>query len=121
MKPKPNRLGMYADLRPILDAALLHGGGTYECADHGQAVHWRQRAYQFRKLFAELYGLREFSIYDKIIMPRVPPESSTVTIRIREAAGTFTPAGDPIAEPLMGDDLFDEAAALAARLEKGEP
>ena len=42
---KSNRLGMYADVREVLDSALSHGGGEYQLATHGMAVHWRQRAY----------------------------------------------------------------------------
>lgn len=117
MTKKPaNRLGMYADVRSILDQAMAAGGGSYELSTHGQAVHWRQRAYRFRKLYAEIIGADETSPYDSIIMTRVDPESSTVNISIRRLTGTFTPASEPIFIPQVGDDLFDMAQELAAKL-----
>lgn len=119
-KPKPNRLGMYADVRVILDAALAAGGGAYQCPDYGTAVHWRQRAYQFRKLYAETLGGRP-SEYDIILMPRIPADSSTVTIRLRQQVGVFLPTSSPV-EPIVADNLFDddllgEALSFASKLE----
>jgi hypothetical protein len=108
---------MYADIRAILDAALSAGGGSYECGTHGQAVHWRQRAYRFRKLFAETLGLSRESEYDCLVMPRVEPDSSVVTIRLRKQVGVFVPSGEPTADIIFGDPLFEEAEALARRLE----
>jgi hypothetical protein len=109
---------MYADLRPILDACLAHDGGTYVCADHGQAVHWRQRAYQFRKLFAELQGSMSESPYDVIVMPRIPDDSSTVVINIRKQIGDFTPRNvDATSVEIPLDvELLEEAEALARQL-----
>lgn len=116
-KPRSNRLGMYSDVRAILDAALAAGGGEYECATHGEAIHWRQRAYRFRKLFAETIAPRE-SHYDSIVMPR--PQESIVRITVRQQVGVFRPA-EGQAPPVFDDDpLADAAAALAAKIEKGE-
>lgn len=118
-RPRSNRLGMYADVRQILDAALQSGGGSYECPDHGQAVHWRQRAYRFRKLYAEILGVDEESVYDCIVMPRIEQDSATVMIKVRRQVGRFTPSEDgpsPVAP--LPDELFDVAAELAAKLEK---
>lgn len=114
-----NRLGMYADVREVLDVALRHDGGQYNCAAHGDAVHWRQRAYRFRKLFAQLNGEKKESPYDVIVMPRIPDDSSTVVIKIRRQVGLFVPnSAEPTGGDIfMDDELFDEAAALAARLE----
>jgi len=119
-KPKSNRLGMYADVRQILDAALAAGGGTFECDTHGAAVHWRQRAYRFRKLFAETLGLNKESPYDIIVMPRIPEDSSTVHITIRRSIGTFKPleGGRPF-QPVM-DELDEAAAEIAAKIERGD-
>src|SRR5688500_11281290 len=94
---KSNRLGMYADVRAVLDAALEHGGGTFKCADYGHAVHWRQRAYKFRKLFAEMLGPRAMSPYDVLVLPRLADGASEVIINIRQSGGVFTPANDGLA------------------------
>lgn len=117
-----NRLGIYHDVQEILDAALSAGGGTYTCATHGQAVHWRQRAYKFRKLYAEIHGARASSQYDRLTLPRIEPGSSEVLIHYRQHVGTFTPAESTAAFPdiLTGDELLDEALRLAASLE-GDP
>lgn len=115
-KPRSNRLGMYDDLRPVLDAALEHGGGMYECATHGDAIHWRQRAYRFRKLYAEVHGLKNSSKYDVLMMPRIPDDSSTVIIQIRKPVGVFVP-NESRTDFVSTDPLFEEAEALARRLE----
>lgn len=116
-RPRSNRLGMYADVRQILDAAQSAGGGSYECGTHGQAVHWRQRAYQFRKLYAEVLGLDEESPYDSIVMPRVREDSSVVTIQLRKQVGVFVPTNEPAPDHVVMDDpLMDIAAALAAKI-----
>lgn len=117
---KSNRLGMYADVREVLDAALAHGGGEFTCLTHGLAVHWRQRAYQFRKLYAETLGPKAMSQYDCLVLPRLAEDSTTVVIRVRQIAGVFTPAGPPVTPPAFeDDDLLDVAAALAKRIDEG--
>ena len=114
-KPRSNRLGMYDDVRQILNATLGAGGGSYECGTHGQAIHWRQRAYRFRKLYAETLGLTKESPYDKIVIPRVPLDSSTCILQLRKQVGTFTPSGE--STPFFDDDpLLEEAEAIAKRL-----
>ena len=106
---------MYEDIRTILDATLASGGGVYDCTTHGQAIHWRQRVYRFRKLYAETLGLTKESQYDRIVIPRVPPESSTCVLQMRKQVGTFTPSFD--AEPYLdADPLLEEAEAIARRL-----
>lgn len=117
--PAPNRLGIYHDVREILDAALAAGGGTYTCESHNKAIHWRQRAYRFRKLYAEVHGAKSASLYDRLTMPRIAPEENFVRIILRQQMGVFTPlAGGTPADILTGDDLLDEALALAKRLEE---
>jgi len=113
---KANRLGMYADIRSVLDAALAAGGGTFTCESHGAAVHWRQRAYKFRKLFAETLGPRAMSPYDVLVLPRLDASSCEVIIGIRQTAGTFTPANDGLA-PTTNDDLMEAAEAVRRRIE----
>lgn len=113
---KANRLGIYADIRAVLDAALEHGGGTFTAPDHGAAVHWRQRAYRFRKAFAETLGPRAMSPYDVLVLPRLAADSSEVVINIRQTGGTFTPANDGLA-PTSNDELLEAAENLRRRLE----
>lgn len=111
---KANRLGMFADVRFVLDQALEHGGGTFTCASPGAAIHWRQRAYKFRKLYAETLGPRAMSPYDVLVLPRLAPEATTVEIKIRQHAGTFVPANEPV--PVTEDELMSEALELARKL-----
>lgn len=113
---KANRLGMYADIRAVLDSALASGGGTFRCDSHGAAVHWRQRAYRFRKLYAETLGLRAMSPYDVLVLPRLPEDGCEVVITIRQTAGVFTPANDGQA-PTSNDELLEAAEELRRRLE----
>lgn len=116
---KSNRLGMYADIREVLDGALAAGGGTFTCASHGAAVHWRQRAYRFRKLYAETLGPTRMSPYDVLVLPRLAHDSCEVMIVIRQTAGVFTPANDGLA-PTSNDELLEEAMALRRRLESNQ-
>lgn len=113
---KSNRLGMYADIRSVLDAALSAGGGTFRCDSHGAAVHWRQRAYRFRKLYAETLGPRAMSPYDVLVLPRLPDDSCEVVITIRQTAGVFTPANDGQA-PTSNDELLEAAESVRRKLE----
>ncbi len=125
-KTQANRLGMYDDVRAVLDAALQSGGGEYVLPSHGLAVHWRQRAYKFRKLYAQTLASGDdfaMSPYDRLTMPQLPDDSSTVVINVREAVGTFTPNREPYAPqeiPTQGDELFDVAKELAAKIKGGE-
>jgi hypothetical protein len=120
-RPRPNRLGMYSDVREILDAALRANGGNYKLATHGQAVHWRQRAYKFRKLYAEVHGDHRESPYDALTLPTVPSDSSTVMIRVITKQGTFEPNEEPATFPndleLFTDDLQEVADEIAKKLE----
>lgn len=113
-RPAPNRLGMYADIKEVLDAALASDGGTYHLPTHGKAVHWRQRAYRFRKLFAETIPAGQPSPYDKLVLKKVPPNSATVRIVLREIEGTFQPNREAAAP--LEDDLLSEALKLAEEL-----
>lgn len=116
---KANRLGMYADIRAVLDAALAAGGGTFSCETHGAAVHWRQRANQFRKHYAEVLGPKAMLPYDMLIFPRIGPDSCEVTIKIRQIAGVFTPAINDVQVSTSNDALLEAAESLRRRLEGG--
>jgi hypothetical protein len=111
------RLGMFADVKEILDAALAANGGTYNLPTPGAAVHWRHRAYTFRKKFAESLPANTLSPYDRLTLPRLEKGQTEVHIVVREAAGTFTP-NETAAPP--SDDLLDEALALAEKLNQGD-
>ena len=125
-KTVANRLGMYDDVRQILDAALTSGGGSFELPSHGLAVHWRQRAYKFRKLYATTLASDDsfsMSPYDRLTLPQIPDDSATVVINVREVIGTFTPnrePNEPTAVPVPGDELFDVAKSIADKIKEGE-
>lgn len=124
-KTQANRLGMYDDVRQILDAALASGGGEFVLPTHGLAVHWRQRAYKFRKLYAEILAADKslaMSPYDRLTLPQIPDDSFTVVINVREVIGTFTPNREPYAPaeiPVPGDELFDVARDIAKKIQGG--
>jgi hypothetical protein len=105
---KSNRLGMYADVRSVLDSALESGGGTFKCADYGSAV-------RFRKLYAETLGPRAMSPYDVLVLPRLAPDADEVVINIRQTSGVFTPAHEGLA-PTSNDELLEAAESLRRRL-----
>lgn len=120
-----NRLGMYDDVRQVLDAALASGGGKFVLTTHGQAVHWRQRAYKFRKLYATTLSSDDsfsMSPYDRLTLPQIADDSATVVINVREILGEFQPNREPYAPldvAVPGDDLFDVAKAVADKLRQG--
>lgn len=118
-KVRPNRLGMYSDVKVILDEALKYGGGTYELASHGQAVWWRQRAYTFRKLYATTIHPQP-SPYDTLTFKKIPDDSATVVIGIGQQRGIFRPPTSvvplPVREDQGEDELMKEAADTARRL-----
>jgi hypothetical protein len=112
---RPSRLGIYADLQPVLDAALAAGGGSYTLATRGDAVHWRQRAYKFRIAYAREHGTP--NRYDALLLRRIPPAGSpddnVVTIEVRQATGLFTPS---VTRAPQADALTADALAIAKRL-----
>ena len=113
MTSRSNRLGQFSDVQEILDAALEAGGGEYKLDNYGQAIHWTQRAYKFRKMFAA-HIAPEPCPYDRLVMPRIAPGSSTVIIKLNKPKGVFTPK-KPVAKApdfseaqnlLDSDDIF---------------
>lgn len=122
-KPRPNRLGMYSDVQQVLDAALASDGGEYVLDTHGKAIHWRQRAYKFRKLYAEILGPNTQSPYDAIIIRRPVEGSGKLILDIRRLEGEFRPTNPPTDfNPSLPeeDDLLGIAEGLARKLEEGE-
>lgn len=112
-------LAMYSDIQKVLDAALASRGGIFQTGAHGTAVHWRQRAYQFRKLYRDKVN-QENSPYDTLTLKKVEPESSEVHIRIIETPGEFIPANleeKVITQIVVDDDpLLAEAREIAANI-----
>lgn len=124
MRTKVNSLTIYEDVKEILDAAVMAGGGTFTLDSHGAAVHWRQRAYKFRKAFRETTTR---SVYDRLTLPQVAKDSCDVIIRVMEQKGTFTPTSNPVmvaqtSEPMTPEEdvLLAHAKALAADID-GDP
>jgi len=125
-------LAMFEDVKEILDQALASGGGEVTLASPGQAVRWRQRAYQFRKL---MRGKVDYSIYDRLTLNKLEDGSAVVTIKVIQQAAVFAPAADGIPvklpEPTLKkpsarlrkvattDDLQEAADAIAEKL-KGD-
>lgn len=120
-RPKSNRLGMYADIQEILDAALAHSGGSVECPSNSAALKWRHRAHAFRKLYAELLGPSKLSKYDRLTFPNIPSNSSTVIIKmIGDQNIKFTP-NVPEPQPISDEDEISlAAAAIAKAIDEGE-
>lgn len=96
-KPANQRLGLYTDVRAVLDAALAAGGGSVTLPTHGDAIHWRHRAYKFRKVYAETSPL---SPYDALTMPKIPKDSCVVEIKKTAPPAVFTPAEGETPLPL---------------------
>lgn len=109
---KSARLGQYDDVRTILDVALSTNGGEVELPTHGEAVHWRQRAYRFRKLFAETISAN--SPYDKLSFPRIEEGSRKVLIKVGVTKAVFTPANS-VAAPIDESDPHLQASLAIAR------
>jgi len=129
-RPVSNRLGMYDDIRTVLDAALKSGGGIFRANDsfgqpsHGAAIHWRQRAYKFRKLYAQTIANDSslaMSPYDKLTLPQIADGSCDVIIKVRTQAGTFMPNTEPYKSDVgPEDELFDVAREIADKIAKGD-
>jgi hypothetical protein len=106
----------YADVIEILNAAIAAGGGKYTLETHGQAMHWRQRAYALRALLIE-QNKRKFpdmvvpSPYDGVILT-VPkkglPGDNAVLIRLRKAEGRLTSLDNLPLTPVPGLPTEDE-------------
>lgn len=112
-KKRPNRLGMYEDVRAVLDAALKSGGGDYELPDYGKAVWWRQRAYTFRKLYADIQYPTP-SPYDTLSFKKVEEGGAVVKIVVGQQRGIFRPANAPL--PVLQTKEVDPLQAVADEL-----
>lgn len=52
--PLSNNPRNYPHIQAVLDTALAHGGGKYDCGTEDAAWSWRQKAYHFRKISQRL-------------------------------------------------------------------
>lgn len=117
-----NTLGSYADVRRIFDSILEHDApALLDFDSRGAAVHFRQRAYKFRRLMQN----RANTSYDGFVIQQVgetqlriltQPESSglrSVTFAGKPDATLI----EPKAEPESGD-LPDELLSAALNLSR---
>lgn len=116
---KAKSLGAYADIFPVLDAAVSAKGAKFRCDDEGMAIRWRQRAYMARAKLLEREEAKLIGIpgaiattpYDNLYIVLDGPQ---VTILIREPIGAITDLeGNPIepgaAKPVADEGLLDFA------------
>lgn len=118
----------FADITPVLDAALRHGGVQFKLETKGKAVQWRQRAYRYRKLLFKLSQERNAGIpgydastpYDQLRID-ITAEGEVVVAPIPPIPDLMDLDGNPIvlerAKPDEDneDELLDFAATLAGK------
>jgi len=108
----------YKDVWDVIDSALARGGARYKLATPGAAVHWRQRAYVFRKLAIKaanelnlVPGFTPSTPYDHL---HLTVDGVFVIIKERKIEGTLEPLAGAEAPLVMEseDDLLANAEAL---------
>ena len=80
-----SNVGMYADVKLVLDAAVAKDGGEYKLVSKSAATKWRQRAYQLRKLMSKEGG----TPYDRLILTIHPDDPTIICILVRRPEGEF--------------------------------
>mgnify|MGYP007100043136 CR=1 FL=1 len=98
--PLPKFSSRYPDVREVFDFALAQGGARYTLDSHGKAVHWRSRAYAFRKvLWGEINpsGGNSPTPYDAI---KITIDGSTCVIHLETASGRGKL--EPLQNPVPG-------------------
>lgn len=110
---------MYVYEREVLDKALLSGGVEVTFPSPGDAIKFRQRCYEFRKVWRERCG-GEGSPYDRLTLPAIPTGGLTVLIVPPVRKGVVKPLGGPVIAPTpeTSDELYDEAITIAGKLLK---
>ena len=121
--PLPTDLNAYADVKTVLDAALVHNGGSYKFQTRNEAMRWRARAYQFRRLLVQHPYME--NPYTRLILTIGKSDTdTTVLITIAQPTGEFTTPdgktvdlgpGEDIENP-VGDELLDDAKNLLKEL-----
>jgi len=123
MATKVQNLGLYGDVKAVLDAALVQGGARYtfpideamgmtaEKANK-KALGWRYRANYYRTLLyrealkTAVPGQTVFTPYDMLIF-RVPPGANYVIIEMRKIMGQIeTLEGEPLPEAEAPPKMF---------------
>lgn len=129
--PLPKFSSRYPDVKQVFDFALAQKGARYTLESPGQAVHWRSRAYAFRKA---LWGEMNLGSpvpplgtpYDGI---KITLDGATCVIHVSEttAVGKLTTldGGEPLLTPKPGSTVehlvntdMAEAEAAADDLRK---
>lgn len=107
----------YAPIKAVLDAALAGGGGRYDAPTPGAAVHFRHRAYTFRKAYREACAPGP-SPYDRLTIRKLKRGDTSVVIEPMSLPGTFTPTGTgPVEVDEPEDELLAEARRIARELD----
>lgn len=110
----PRNPNQYLDIRPVLDAAVANGGGTYALATAAEAVRWRQRAYGYRKLLWEEAG-GIGTPYDKLVI-KLPTGSRICTLTFNSTGVFSAPNGQVKVLDLAPDGLEEMARDFAKKL-----
>ncbi len=114
--PLPKYSSRYPIEREVLDYALANGGARYTLDTPGKAVHFRQRAYAFRKvLWGELNAANPSpSIPTPYDLITITADGCDCIISIESASAKGTLA--PLVTPSEPSALETEASDLAKRL-----
>lgn len=107
--PLTTNINAYADVAAVLVAAQEQNGGVYTLDTKSDAIRWRARAYQYRKLLFERDG---FTLYDTMVL--TIRDETKVFIEFRKGGpGTLTSLDGEkveVEEPSV-EDPYEEAAA----------
>lgn len=109
----------YKDVKEVLDAAVAQGGARYKLETDKQAIRWRLRAYQYRKLLQKqmsegvlIPGYTPETPYDGMLLTLDGP---TVVIQFGLVRGTLTDLdGNPIVPPKEATTDEDDPLLLEA-------
>lgn len=122
------KINKFLDVRAVLDAALTQNAaygevvGRVPTETRGQAVHWRQRAYTFMKLFRETRDAN--SQYERLTFPMIgqdePEDGWGVTIKMAGRGFGFIPSSEARAPMEPIDDPLLAAAREVARKVQGD-
>lgn len=110
----------YSDVAAVLDAVLARGGeGKYRLSRRGEAIRWRQRAYQLRLILRDLAektcvpGQAPSTKYDHLVLLHDESDPTLVTITTRRPVGVLEVGGEVVTpgptrdvqRPALQDDM----------------
>lgn len=106
-------INQFLEEREILDKAIAAKGIRLDFPTRGAAIHFRQQAYKFRKLFREKID-PAVSPYDKLTIPMLGPDDTFVEIRVKSINAIISVLGEtPKEAPVEPDDeLLDIAKQI---------